>query len=253
MTLKSKFKHLVVSGCSFTTNLNCPGPYAWPNMLSDWTGMSVHNLAVAGAGNSHISNSIILYLEHNQLDPSETLIMAMWSGIGRIDWITDKTLSNFKQLYPFDYNYDKNNELVLGGNWWNSKNPDHLIKTLIEYSKYQSESSFALHSWLAMNNLSNYLKTNKYKFYYTSFVDYSTEIKGDAVSIDFYKELKKLNLNLDKTNWLNLDVSDHYGNWARKNNLLDADDDFHPAGVAPEQWPREILIPYFINEGIFYE
>lgn len=253
MKYKSKFKHLVVSGCSFTTNLNSPGPYAWPNMLADWTGMEVHNLAVAGAGNDHISKSIILYLEQKKLEPDDTLVMAMWSGVGRIDWITDKNLSNFKDLYPFAYYYDTCNELVLGGNWWNNRNADHLTKTLKEYSKYQSESTFALHSWLAMTSLTNYLITRGYQFYYTSFIDYATEVKGDAVSVDFLTELKKLNLTLNKTHWLHIDSSDHYGNWARKNKLLDVIDDFHPSGDAPERWPREVLIPYLVEQGILYE
>lgn len=254
--MKSRFKHLVVSGCSFTSNLPAPGnePYQWPNLIANWTGMDIHNLAIPGAGNGHISKSIILYLEKNKLSPKDTLVLVMWSGAGRIDWITDASLSNFKTQYPFSYAYDEYNELALGGHWWNTVNPTHLMKTMQEYSKYQSDHSFALRTWLAMENLSNYLTVNNFAYYYTSFVNYKTNhIKGDALLVTFFDELKKLNLTLDTEHWLDLADDDYYGDWARKNKMLNPVDDFHPSGDSVEIWPREVLMPLLKNMGILYE
>lgn len=257
MKLQSRYKNLVVSGCSFTSNFPAKPdePYNWPNMLSDWTSMNVYNLGIPGAGNSHISKSIRLFLSSNKFDPADTLVLVMWSGIGRIDFITDPTTSNFKSLYPFTYNYftDKA-ELSLGGNWWNTTSPRGIQQLIIDYSKYQSEDTFALDSYLEMSALTEFLNKNNYKNYQTSFVNYSilNELKGDACVVDYWKKLKDFNLVLDKTNWIDLAYTDYYGNWARKNNLLDPADDFHPAADAPERWPKEILIPYLLRENVLY-
>lgn len=253
--MKSKYKNLLVSGCSFTHEPNGDWyPFAWPSILAEKLSMSVTNLAIPGAGNDHISKSVILHIEKNNISPDDTLIMVMWSGVGRIDWITDAGLSNFRSQYPFSYNYDEYNELVLGGNWWNIKKPSHLIQTLIEYSKYQSSHSFTLNSWLAMENLSNYLKVKEFEYYYTSFVNYeSNDIKGDAFICKYFDELNKLNLTLDKKNWLKLDATDYYGDWARKNNALDIDD-FHPKyPEAQEGWIMQVLIPAMKELKILYD
>ena len=86
--MKSQFQHLVVSGCSFTTNEHVPdkSDWNWPNILAKDTGMTIHNLATAAAGNNHIARSIIVYLEKNKLPIDKTLVIAMWSGVGRIDF-----------------------------------------------------------------------------------------------------------------------------------------------------------------------
>jgi hypothetical protein len=251
--IKSKFKHLVVSGCSFTHQPEpTPGPFSWANLLAEWTGMQIHNLAIPGAGNDHISKSIILYLEKNKLPAEDTVVIVMWSGINRIDWVTDAENSNFSNEYGFNYQYDNHNELTLGGAWWNKKNPTPLMKALIEYSKYQSIHSLSLNSWLAMQNLSNYLKVNKYTYCYTSFLNYRC-IGQAADYVDFNTELKKLNLSLDKEPWLPLDDDDYYGDWARKRNYLQPDN-FHPKfPEANEGWTQEILIPELIKKNILYE
>ena len=111
----------------------------------------------------------------------------MWSGPGRIDWMTDSSLSNFSDTYSITYEYVPGCEVVCGGHWWQLKNPPHLLHTLIEYSKYQSESSFAAHTWMSMNSLSNYLKVNGYDYYYTSFVDLSKPVIHDADASVFYR------------------------------------------------------------------
>ena len=92
MKINSRYKHLVVSGCSFTYEpMNEWYPFAWPSLLAEFTGMTIDNLAIPGAGNDHISKSLILFLEKKNYNPKDTLVLVMWSGITRIDWICDKT------------------------------------------------------------------------------------------------------------------------------------------------------------------
>lgn len=252
--MKSKFKHLVVSGCSFTHQpATAPGPFSWANLLAAWTGMQIHNLAIPGAGNDHVSRSIVLYLEKNRLAPNETLVLPMWSGINRIDWLTDSSASQFAKEYPFNYQYDDYNELVLGGAWWNAKRPTVLMKSLLEYSKYQSEHSLALHSWLAMESLSNYLKVNKYTYCYTSFINYSRTGTGAELLVNFDEELAKLNISLDKESWLPLANNEYYGDWSRHHNFLDFDN-FHPKfPEANEGWTQTILMPHLLRKELLHE
>jgi hypothetical protein len=254
--MKSLYKNLLVSGCSFTHEPNNEWyPFAWPSIFAGDSNMDVVNLAIPGAGNDHIARSVILHLEKNKPDPHDTLVIVMWSGIGRFDWITDTSLSRFKDVYPFEYHYDNHNELVLAGNWWNLPKNQKLNQSLLEYSKYQSDYSFALTSWLAMKNLSNYLVLNGYRHYYTSYVDYERmNIKGDAMIVPFYDVLNEIGLKIDKKHWINLKGEDHYGDWALKNNAVDPIDGFHPKfPVANEGWVRQVLIPYFVQEGIILE
>ena len=242
--MQSKYKTLLVSGCSFTHN-NSEAHFAWANDLAAWTGMNIVNLAVPGAGNTHIANSIMLYIERHQLDPAETLVMAMWSGVARIDLITDQSLSKFKDTYPFTYNYDQHNELVLGGSWWQPKRRSHVEEALIEYSKYQSTHSFTLHSWLAMNNLSNYLKLRGFEYYYTSIID---SANAEELWIDYEQELAELNLKLDKSNW----VTPCIGNYCQERNLLQ-EDNFHPSMQGHEAWTRTVLMPYLNEHDVLWQ
>jgi len=253
-TFRTRFRHLVTSGCSFTSNLTVPdgGPFAWPNMLAMWCGLEIHNLAVPGAGNDHTARSLILYLEKNNLDPSETLVLPMWSGAGRIDWITDQSLSKFGTQYPFEYKYDDVNELTLGGHWWNIKRPTHLTKTLQEYSKYQSDASFALTTWLAMESVKNYLLSNKYTFYFTSFFSLDVPVSSDAYTLRLTEELKKIQLTLDMKYWLPLADKDYYGNWCSRMGMI-TDDGFHPGKNANLAWPGQILVPCLTKLGIIDE
>ena len=253
-TFCTRFHHLVTSGCSFTSNLIVPddSPFAWPNMLASWCGLKIHNLAVPGAGNDHTARSLILYLEKNNLDPAETLVLPMWSGAGRIDWITNRLSSKFRTQYPFEYKYDDDNELTLGGHWWNSKHSTHLIKSLQEYSKYQSDTSFALATWLAIENVKNYLLTNGYSFYFTSIFSLNTPVLRDAHALDFVEQLKKIQLSLDMKYWLPIADQDYYGNWCNRMNML-ADDGFHPGTNANLEWPQQVLVPCLKQLGIIDE
>jgi hypothetical protein len=226
--------------------------YAWPNMLAKWCGLDIHNLAVPGAGNDHTARSLILYLEKNNLPPDETLVLPMWSGAGRIDWITDRSLSKFSTQYPFEYKYDDSNELTLGGHWWNISHPTHLLRTLQGYSKYQSDASFALTTWLAMENVKNYLLSNRYTFYFTSFFSLDSPILLDAHALNFVDQLKQIQLTLDMKHWLPIANEDHYGNWCNRMGMVDTDG-FHPGKNANLEWPQQVLVPCLKQLGIINE
>jgi hypothetical protein len=248
----SKYKKLLVSGCSFTHN-NHHTPCTWGNNLAVWAGLDIHNLGIPGAGNTHIKNSTILWLEKHRPDPADLLIIIMWSGVERVDWITDPDVSKFKTYYPFTYNYSDSTELVLGGSWWAKKSiRSQVEKLLVNYTKYQNNQSLALTSWLEMTQLTDYLKQRGYTFYYTAWQDLWLPGDGTNQWINYGVELERLNLSLDPAPWLFSDTNKYLGNWAKEHNYL-SDDNLHPSHIGHEIWCRSILIPELIKQGALNE
>jgi hypothetical protein len=178
----------------------------------------------------------------------------MWSGPERIDWITDVDSSNFASQYPFSYHYTEHNELVLGGAWWVTPQKTNLSRTLMEYSKYQSDSSLALQSWINMQDLGNYLKIHGYHYYCTSWFGYASSVPPNQSNrwIDFDAELKKLGLKRNTEHWI-IDQDDQcLGNWihARPEYLMD--DKLHPTWQGHEAWLSEILIPKLVQQNCIH-
>jgi len=240
---ETRISQLIVSGCSFTHN-NHDTHVAWPNILEAWSDMQLTNLAVPGAGNTHIANSIILHLEKNKPNPSDTLVMVMWTGPERIDWITDKESSKFKDAYPFTYDYDDNNELVLGGAWWGNKPRSDVENLIIQYSKYQSDSSLALTSWLAMQSLTNYLEQNGYDYIYTSIADLDGAEDANRW-IQYTNELSEIGLSVDNPHWIQPFLYEH----GKTNNVL-MDDNFHVHWQGHESWVTDVLVPRLQQAGV---
>ena len=238
-SLKSNFKNLIVSGCSFTHNEHHTH-VTWSNTLAAWADMNITNLAVNGAGNQHIANSIILYLEKNKPVASESFILVMWSGLERVDWITDCLTHKDADFKKHTYYYDKFNELSIN----KRANPSHIVSTFNNFLKYQSQHSLTLTSWLSMMALTNYLKVNNYKFYYTAYYDIFSPARGNYENI-----LKDLDLTLDKNHWLNLNTNEYLGNFVLEKNLV-AEDGWHPTVTGQETWTEQVLVPQLNKEMI---
>jgi hypothetical protein len=249
--LESNYKNLLVSGCSFTHN-NYETPCTWANSFAVWAGMSITNLAIPGAGNTHIKNSIILWLEQNKPNPDDLLILIMWSGVERIDWITGKDQSKFSDQYPFSYDYTNECELTLGGSWWANTPKTHLTKILKEYSKYQCNQSLSLSSWLAMTDLTNYLNQHGYTYYYTAYQNLWHDGYKSNQWINYGNELEKMNLILPMTKWLFTEPDKFLGNFTKTHGKL-WDDGFHPSREGHEHWATEILVPALIEKNVIWK
>lgn len=95
--------YLIVSGCSFTYNNHDSFAASWPYYLKDLGGFTqVLDCSLPGAGNQHISNSLLWALNIDQPDPKNSLIVVMWSGNDRDDYICPE--SNNSDTYPFKFN-----------------------------------------------------------------------------------------------------------------------------------------------------
>lgn len=213
---------------------------AWANCLAVWAGMDINNLAVCGAGNQHIANSIILHLEKNKPDPTTTLVLAMWSGTARVDWITDKKMRKDNRDWRYQYHYDKHNDLTTS-----MQTGDTRLKTAFEqYRVYQSKSSETLNTWLAITSLSNYLEQHGYTYYYTSYQDIFSSKRDN-----FSTMLDSIDLTLDMSHWLTTEHQEFLGEFAESRQLVGADN-WHPTPVGHERWVNEILESKLTNKGI---
>lgn len=240
-TYKSKFKKLIVSGCSFTHN-RIESSCTWANLLADLTGMEIVNLANSGAGNGHIANSLIMYLSRVKPDVDSTLIMTMWSGIDRTDWIVKqcKSIQHFNYKFLYD-NYTEH--YLVGAPQWGSKE-------FKNYFNLQSDKSFSVQSWLHFEALTNFLKFQKYTYRYTTFNDI---LYGNGMSnINFLKQITELDLSMDLTNWILTKEIDSLGEFAIYHNEL-IPNDGHPTLNAHERWTREKLIPTLLQQKILYD
>ena len=239
---KSKFKKLIVSGCSCTQN-RVDTSHVWANLLADLTGMEIVNLANAGAGNAHIANSLIMYLARYCPDPNTTLVMTMWSGIDRTDWIVDQNkIANNR--FNFKFEYDKYTEHYIIGT------PEFGKPRFKDYLDLQSEKTFSLNSWLNFEALTNYLKVQGYTYRYTVYNDI---LYGKGMSpISFLDQIKILGLTLDLENWILTKGTDSLKEYALYHNEM-IPEESHPTLLAQENWTREKLVPLLLKQNIIHE
>lgn len=246
MSLKiqdANFKYLVVSGCSFTANDHSES-IAWPNLLADWTGTKVINLAVPSGGNSHISKSIIYYLEKYNLPIKDTFVIAMWSGVDRVSCIVDSKLYTAEQRQHPTFDYDNQNTYCsLGALDWGPKTP-----LADQYKEIQSASSLCLDTYLNIVSLENYLQNNKYKFVFTP---YSNIFEGwkDFNAVNFLGELKKLGLVLDRKHWIGVTSRQNLDEYSLYHDMR-LEDGRHPSMEGHELWTKNVLMPELTKLGI---
>lgn len=231
-------KNLVVSGCSFTCNNSERDLCAWPYYLKDMANFKqVYDCSLPGAGNRHISQSLQWSLELEKINPVDTLVIVMWSGNDRDDFIFSK--SAIKSSYPFEFAYtDKVQTGLTGGTSHNdSGNVDVELARKIKNSK--DENSRSVENFLYVSSTWHYLKSKGYRF---CFLNYAN--RGD-INNDFeINNLLPLHLRAEY-NKMFLDTETLY-NWSVRHNLI-SEDQFHPSVDGHLKWTQRILIPILTN------
>ena len=228
-------QNLIVSGCSFTYNNHETSAVTWPYYLRDLGGFEqVLDCSLPGAGNSHITNSLQWALEVDRPDPANSLVIVMWSGCDRDDYICSD--SNDNKRYPFSFQYtDSIISGISGG--MSDQALGNTIVGLKNLAQTKTLESRAIENYLYINGLWHYLKNSKYKFIFLNFLD--ANLPSRTCHFDITKYLPttiKNQYNLMLTN-----VTDPY-TWALKNDLL-TNDDFHPSPDGHLDWTRKILLP----------
>lgn len=220
-------KNLIVSGCSFTYNNHETSATTWPYYLRDLGGFDqVLDCSLPGAGNHHIANSLQWALEVESPNPMDSLVVVMWSGCDRDDYICPE--ENIKP-YPFKFNYSKNIVSAISGGSIND--------ALSSLAQTKNLDSRAIENYLYINGLWNYLKNLGYPFVFLNFLD--GNLPSRTRHFDITKHLPTAIKN--QYNSMLTKITDPY-TWALKNNLL-TDDDFHPSPDGHLDWTQKVLLP----------
>jgi hypothetical protein len=227
-------KNLVVSGCSFTYNNSDEHLCTWPYYLRDLGGFEqVLDCSMPGAGNYHIANTLQWALEINQPDPDNSLVIVMWSGFDRDDYVSP--ISNDSNVYPFKFYYDKHTiSGITGGS--DGTGRGNTISGLDELAKTKNQKSRTIEHYLTINSLQAYLINNGYQFIFLNFIDRQYAISPNFDIVAYLP--KKL-----KSKFLKMFTEiDTLWSYAVRYDLFE-DDQFHPDPDAHLEWTRNILLP----------
>lgn len=227
---------ILISGCSFTHWPQYPGGpnVCWPEQLKTINPSHEYtNLAEPAAGNQYICDSVIRHcLTH---DPE--LVVVMWSGVSRLDYLTSLSDPDWEQLFH-SYGFfrylpgGKLGYIFSGGKmgtWY--KNPV-AHKMFYEMYKVSDDVSLATINLMEMIKLQQFLKSRNLKYVFMSYVNYwkshdVPDFNGDF-SVSAIPELSHLVSAIDFDPWLFLD--------SEKSGVFDlalAQNDFLPDGIHP--------------------
>jgi hypothetical protein len=228
-------KNLIVSGCSFTYNNHETSAVTWPYYLKDLGGFDrVLDCSLPGAGNHHIANSLQWAIEVDKPDPDSSLVIVMWSGNDRDDYICP--VENSKD-YPFTWNYNDNIISGITGGSYVSSGGGNTKEGLLSLAKTKTLESRAIENYLYIINLYNCLQNKGYKFLFLDYIDRS--LPSRTADFDIKKHLPS-DIGTNLNNLITKVITPH--NWAIKHRLL-AKDDFHPSPDGHLDWTRKVLLP----------
>lgn len=239
---------VLISGCSFTHWPEEPGSdknICWPAALQrlhpDW---QIRNLAEPGAGNYYIANGVVRYLLEN---PDFDMVLIMWSGVSRIDFLTDLTNPEWHRMFD-DFGFYRRVESCPGqlgyifsggalGPW--AMNPDmsRLFKGLYKVS---NNVSLAHTNLIEIVKCQEFLKAKRIPYRFMSYVNYWNHSEHCSPNGDFgvlkYPELKPLIKNIDWSQWIfRNDNKDCLYEMAKEANDYHGDH-FHPGVTTHAQW-----------------
>jgi len=236
---------ILISGCSFTKWPEYPGGpnTCWPGYIK---GHDITNVGEAAAGNQYICDSVIQETLQNNYD----MVIVMWSGVSRLDYLTDVTDPNWNELFDSYGFYRRLNNGKLGwifsggqmGTWY--KNPV-AHKMFYEQYKVSSPLSLAHINLSEILKLQGYLKGRNIPFKFMSYVNYWNDKEHVSPNGDFgiwsFPEIQHMIRNVDWENWIfsNQQRDGIYELSKEMNSFMS--DGFHPGAEAHERWAELIM------------
>lgn len=235
---------ILISGCSFTQWPDHPGGpnICWPRYLKELCpNDEIRSVAEAAAGNQYIADSIV----HEVLKNKPEMVLVMWSGVSRLDYLTSLEDSAWEQLFDSYGFYRRLPEGKLGyifsggqmGTWF--KNPV-AHKMFNEMYKVSSKLSLAHINVMEMIKTQNFLEAQKIPYRFMSYVNYWNDGEHLSPNGDFgiinMPEIKHLINGIDFSKWIFSDTNKN-GLYELAKDLKDfMPDGFHPGARAQEQW-----------------
>jgi hypothetical protein len=236
------WKNLVTAGCSFTYNNSTEHVCSWPYYLKGLGGFKrVFDCSLPGAGNFHISHSSRWALLNSpELDPTDTLVVIMWSGNDRDDFICSADSLND---YPAVHNYDSGICTGITGGTY-EKAIGNIDIDLLGIKSIKNKKTRAVENFLYIESLKTWLEQKGFTFVFLDYIDRS--LPNLTLDFDIRPFLpdpmrKQLESMISK-------CRDPYS-FCLKNDLIDVDD-FHPTPTGYLTWTREILIPHLMSLNI---
>jgi hypothetical protein len=239
-------QNLVVNGCSFTDDRN---KNTWATILAkQYPNLNYHNLASVAAGNDYIANSTIEFLEKNNFDPAETLVLIMWSGTGRKDLkVSGEWWYHLNKEYPHGSKLNDEYYLFSGGltNSWTTNNT---VKKIFNWLyKLSDPTTLCRSSVMNFINLENYLRVQGYQYKFTSYVNYwdpltESNFNSGDYSIGHFAKDYSLFQKYNFSNWFFVNNQrDCLAEFALGINELDTTG--HPTVVGHEKFAKQIVNP----------
>jgi hypothetical protein len=246
----SIIKNLVVNGCSFTDERYGS---TWATFLAQThSNLNYHNMGRCGAGNRYICNSTIQFLESQNFNPAETIVIIMWSAPGRIDLDLSSEWWNYLyEKHPYGIaSTDTHYYLLSGGINHSNHLPD--IREIFKWGyKLSDQHTLCLDSLMYFINLENYLKIHGYQYQFTSFVNYWNPLNesskiANQYSIPYFCNKHKIYQNYKMTNWFFVnDQRDCLAEFSIDINELDHTT--HPTVEGHRKFAEQIVLPMFEN------
>lgn len=240
---------ILISGCSFTHWPEFPGGpnVCWPKYLQKiMPDVEFKSEAEPAAGNQYICNSVI----HSVLDQKPDYVLVMWSGVSRLDFLTNIEDPNWLALFD-SYGFyrrvfpgDKLGYIFSGGQMgtWFKHPVAH--KMFYEMYKVSNPRSLGYTNLIEIIKLQEFLKSQRIPYKFMSYVNYWNNKEYVSRNGDFgvlaYPELAKLTEGIDFEPWIFLnDQRDGIYELAiEKQNFME--DGFHPGDQVNEQWAQII-------------
>ena len=254
-------RNFLANGCSFTEYIDHPDNTicTWPTYLSKQLAVENYiNLASAGAGNDYICHSTINYLENTDLDPEQTLVIVMWSGIYRTDLpMSQSWYNHFKFGEHTVCKTDGISYWINSGGFDSGWRRKTSVKPIFEnVYKITEAVDHCMKSLRYFVMLESYLKSRGYKFLFTSYINYWQDnvpyyvIKNntpgkDKITADpmigyhckDYLILKKF----DFSNWFF--INDQQDTICEFAHTQDPRGDWHPSNKMHQKFAEEIVLP----------
>lgn len=242
---------MLISGCSFTHWPKYPGNptnICWPAQLKQLRpDLEIVNLAEPGAGNVYISNSIVRYVLENpgQVD----FVLVMWSGVSRLDLLTDITDPSWHRLFN-EYGFYRRIEscpntlgyIFSGGHygpWIENQDAGAIFKPLY---RVNNNLSLAHVNLIEINKTQNFLQSMGIPYRFMSYVNYWNKEENCSPNGDFgvlkYPELSPLIDNIDWSQWI-FSNSQRDGIYEMARAAEDYHGDrFHPGAATNSAWAK---------------
>ena len=225
--------NLIVSGCSFTHTYHREKVLSWPWYLRDYANIkNCFDLSCPGAGNAHVKNSLIWFLEQNDFDPSNTLVIAQWTTHDRDDFIADpNSLDRSRESWA----YSPNAALALSGGIVGETN---CILNLDNVKKIKSYEARAIENYLNVMELYHYLQDCQFKWAFTEISTPGAYSDGNFEIRDFLpsKVVAKFD-SVVKT------IQPNLGDFGLPY-LHTSFDKYHPMPEVHRLWTQDVLIPW---------